>query len=84
MRLVELLSGLDPNVHRWRARVLHAPFRVTAAGITPPPSPAHGPWRRVQAQAVEADILLPEPSELVLLLSALAFLFAVGRRRIAA
>jgi hypothetical protein len=83
VELVELVSGLDQNTrHRWRARVLHAPFRVTEAGITPPPNPAHGPWRRVQAQAVEADILLPEPSELVLLLSALAGLLVVGRRRI--
>jgi hypothetical protein len=55
---------------------------VTEAGITPPPNPAHGPWRRVQAQAVEADILLPEPSELVLLVSALAGLLVLGRRRI--
>jgi hypothetical protein len=81
--LVELVSGLDENTrHRWRARVLYAPFRVTEAGITPPPNPAHGPWRRVQAQAVEADILLPEPSELVLLFSALAGLLVLGRRRI--
>ncbi len=85
VRLVELLTGLDPNTrHRWRARVLLAPFSVTDPGITAPPNPSHGPWRRVQAQAVEADILLPEPSELVLLLSALAGLLAVGRRRIAA
>jgi hypothetical protein len=84
VRLVEVLAGLDQNTrHRWRARVLLAPFRVTAPGITPPPNPAHGPWRRVQAQAVEADILLPEPSEIALLLSALAGLLALGRRRIA-
>jgi hypothetical protein len=37
----------------------------------------------VQAQAVESDILLPEPSELVLLLSALAAVLALGRRRFA-
>jgi hypothetical protein len=82
VRLVELLSGLDANArHRWRARVLHAPLTVTAAGITPPPNPPHGPWRRVQAQAVEADVLLPEPSELLLLLSALAGLLLLGRGR---
>jgi hypothetical protein len=81
--LAELVAGLDENtLHRWRARVLYAPLSVTEAGITPPPNPAHGPWRRVQAQAVEADIRLPEPSELVLLLSALAGLLAIGRRRI--
>jgi hypothetical protein len=84
VRLVEVLSGLGLNTrHRWRARVLHAPFRVTEAGITPPPNPAHGPWRRVQAQALEADILLPEPSQLLLLATALVFLLAVGRRRAA-
>jgi hypothetical protein len=82
VELVEILAGLEPNArHRWRARVLHAPFRVTAAGITPPPNPAHGPWRRVQAQAVEADILLPEPSEVALLLTGLAGLLALGARR---
>jgi hypothetical protein len=85
VRLVEQLSGLpDDTPHRWRARVLHAPFRVTQPGITSPPKPAHGPWRRVEARAVEANILLPEPSEIVLLLSALACLLAVGRRRIVA
>jgi hypothetical protein len=79
------MTGLAVNTpHRWRARVLQAPFRVTQPGITSPPNPAHAPWRRVQAQVVQADILLPEPSERVLLLSALAFLLAVGRRRIAA
>jgi hypothetical protein len=83
VRLVELLSGLAENTpHRWRARVLHAPFRVTQPGITAPSMPSHGPWRRVEAQAVETNILLPEPSELVLLLTALVFLLAVGRRRI--
>jgi hypothetical protein len=43
-------------LHRWRARVLHAPLSVTRPGIVAPPNPAHGPWRRVQAQWVEADI----------------------------
>jgi hypothetical protein len=85
VRLVESVGGLDLGKHyRWRARVLQAPFRVTEAGITPPPNPAHGPWRRVQAQAVEADILLPEPAGLALWLTGLGFLLAVGHRRIAA
>jgi hypothetical protein len=34
-------AGLTP---RWRA------------GSTPPPNPAHGPWRRFQAQAFEGDV----------------------------
>ncbi len=55
--LTRALSGLSTGaLYRWRARVLYAPFRVTAAGITPPPNPAHGPWRRLNAQAVEADV----------------------------
>jgi hypothetical protein len=44
------------TLYRWRARVLYAPLHVTEPGITPPPNPAHGPWRRLQGQAVEADI----------------------------
>jgi hypothetical protein len=56
---------------------------VTESGITAPPNPTHGPWRRVQAQAVDADILLPEPSEMILLVSALAGLLVLGRQRIA-
>jgi hypothetical protein len=51
------VSGLQPRtLYRWRARTLFAPFSVTAAGITPPPRPAHGPWRRRHAQALEADL----------------------------
>jgi hypothetical protein len=51
------LSGLeDGALYRWRARMLFAPYRVTQPGITPPPKPAHGPWRRLYGQAVEADI----------------------------
>jgi len=46
----------DGALYRWRARQLFAPFRVTSAGITPPPNPAHGPWRRVYGQALEADL----------------------------
>jgi hypothetical protein len=51
------ISGLtDGALYRWRARLLYAPVHVTEAGITPPPKPAHGPWRRVGAQSVEADL----------------------------
>jgi hypothetical protein len=38
----------------------------------------------VEAQAVATNILLPEPGELVMLLTGLAFVLAVGRRRISA
>ena len=51
------LSGLaDGALYRWRARLLYAPLHVTQPGITPPPKPAHGPWRRFNAQSVEADL----------------------------
>ena len=51
------ISGLENGtVYRWRARVLHAPFTVARVVITPPPNPAHSPWRRFQAQTFEADI----------------------------
>jgi uncharacterized repeat protein (TIGR01451 family) len=55
--LTEMIGGLEPDtLYRWRARVLYAPQHVTEAGVTPPPNPAHGPWRRLQAQALEADL----------------------------
>jgi len=51
------VSGLVAStLYRWRARVLYAPFSVVQPGITPPPNPAHGPWRRFQGQAFEADL----------------------------
>jgi hypothetical protein len=55
--LTETLSGLIADtLYHWRERTLRAPYSVTQAGITPPPHPAHGPWRRFLGQAVEADI----------------------------
>jgi hypothetical protein len=51
------IGGLAGNtLYRWRARVLYAPFHVTEPGITAPPNPAHGPWRRFLGQALEADL----------------------------
>jgi hypothetical protein len=44
------------TLYHWRVRTLRAPFTVTEPGITPPPQPAHGPWRRLSGQAIEADI----------------------------
>ena len=70
-------SAASPRtmLYRWRARVLYAPYSVTKAGITPPPNPAHGPWRRVSAQANEADIrVVPEPGALLSLASGIALL----------
>ncbi|MBW2694015.1 MAG: FG-GAP repeat protein, partial [Deltaproteobacteria bacterium] len=81
--LSETVSGLTSDtLYRWRARVLYAPFGVTETGITPPPNPAHGPWRRVSAQAVEADVrTLPEPGLLVMLSSGIALMALIGRGR---
>jgi hypothetical protein len=82
--LGETISGLASNtLYRWRARILYAPFGVTEAGIAAPPNPAHGPWRRVSAQAVEADLrTLPEPGALAVLGAGIALLSLMGRRRI--
>jgi hypothetical protein len=56
---------------------------VTQVGIKPPPNPAHGPWRRVSAQANEADIrVVPEPGAIVSLASGLALLSPVPRGRL--
>ncbi len=55
--LTETISSLESGtLYRWQARVLYAPQHVVEPGITPPPRPAHGPWRRFQAQSLEADL----------------------------
>ncbi len=60
--LNETLTGLMDNaLYRWRARVLYAPFTVTQPGITPPPRPVHGPWRRLLGQSLEADLRVGIP-----------------------
>jgi hypothetical protein len=83
--LNETVSGLTAGtLYRWRARVLHAPFSVTEPGIDAPPNPAHGPWRRVSGQAVEADIrTVPEPDQLLSLAAGIALLAVLYRRRAA-
>jgi hypothetical protein len=49
------VTDLVPDkVYRWRARLLYAPYSVTAAGERP--NPEHGPWRRFLAQSQEADV----------------------------
>jgi len=51
------VDGLGTGVlYHWRARVLYAPLKVTAAGITAPPHPAHGPWRLLNAQVAAAHV----------------------------
>jgi hypothetical protein len=55
--LTQTLAGLaEGTLYRWRARVLYAPYSVTQSGITAPPNPAHGPWRRLFGQALEGDV----------------------------
>jgi uncharacterized repeat protein (TIGR01451 family) len=52
-----VVAGLEPGeLYRWRVRTLYLPFGADQAGVSPPPVPPHGPWRRLGAQAEEADI----------------------------
>jgi hypothetical protein len=44
------------TLYRWRVRTLYAPYAVLRTGITAPPNPAHGPWRRFLGQGMEADL----------------------------
>jgi hypothetical protein len=69
--LSETISGLVPDtLYRWRARVLYDP--ANSAGLT---IGAHGPWRRVSGQAVEADIrVVPEPGPILSLVFGIAML----------
>jgi hypothetical protein len=65
--LKEAIGGLSAEtLYRWRARLLYAPCSVTEAGITPPPNPAHGPWRRLYGQGLEADLRTPDALHLYL------------------
>ena len=72
------LTGLTPStLYHWRARVQYA-----AATGPLPAKPAHGPWRREQAQSVEADIrTIPEPGAIASLASGIALLAALARAR---
>ncbi len=76
--IADHFAGLTTGtLYRWRARILHAPRTGPV-----PLAPAHGPWRRFQAQAVEADVrVVPEPSFVVSLASGLALLAVLARRR---
>lgn len=62
--LTHAISGLtNLAVYRWRARVLYAPFHVTAAGISAPANPTASPWRTLNAQAGIADIRIGGPAD---------------------
>ena len=75
--LSQTVAGLGADtLVQWRARVLNAP----ATGPIPA-EPAHGPWRRYQAQSVEADIRLPEPGSLLSLAAGVALVTALAPRR---
>ncbi|MFK7899060.1 MAG: FG-GAP-like repeat-containing protein, partial [Myxococcota bacterium] len=78
----ETISGLsNDTVYRWRARNIYAPFNVTEPGITPPPNPQGGPWRRIQSAADAGDIrVVPEPGTIGVVIGSLV-LAAMARRR---
>ena len=83
VELAETISGLtEDSLYRWRALALYTHYSVTQTGITPPPKPARGPWRRVSVQANEADIrVMPEPGVMLSLASGIALLGRLHRRR---
>jgi hypothetical protein len=83
VELAKTIGGLTSGtLYRWRARVLYAPHSVTQGGITSPPNPAHGPWRRSSAQTQEADIrTVPEPGVTLCLAAGLALLALLNRHR---
>jgi len=59
--LTTSITGLaDNTLYRWRARVLYAPYHVDL--VAPPPNPAHGPWRRLFGQGLEADLRAGTPA----------------------
>ncbi|MGB5048978.1 MAG: PKD domain-containing protein, partial [Caldilineaceae bacterium] len=65
--LAYTITGLtDDTLYRWRSRLLYAGLTVTATGITPPPNPAHGPWRQLEGRGVESAIRTGLPPALVI------------------
>jgi hypothetical protein len=50
------LVASPQSLYRWRVRTLRAAASVTKPGIAASPNPAHGPWRRLQSQTIDADI----------------------------
>jgi hypothetical protein len=59
------VAGLTPGVrYRWRARTLYARSSVALGGSVAPPKPAHGPWRRIQAQVADGDLRTPADADL--------------------
>jgi hypothetical protein len=83
VRLTEQITGLaSSTLYRWRARVQYAHSSVTQAGITAPPNPRHGPWRRVEAQWRAGDVrTVPEPGGPLMLLVGIVGLVSLHRRR---
>ena len=65
VRLTETVPGLAPGaLYNWRARTLQASYGVTQPGITAPPNPDHGPWRRYLGQAFDAPLGTGAPGDL--------------------
>ena len=60
-------DGLEPGeLYRWRIRTLYLPFSADQPGVSTPPNPTHGPWRRLGAQAEEADIRVRSAADLAI------------------
>jgi len=56
------IGGLAAStLYRWRVRMLRARYSVDQPGVAAPPSPAHGPWRRLSGQTIEADVRTGAP-----------------------
>jgi uncharacterized repeat protein (TIGR01451 family) len=59
--LLETIAGLtEGTLYHWQARVLYAPLHVTETGITPPPNPAHGPWRQIPDTNIRVGMPPPD------------------------
>jgi hypothetical protein len=48
------------NVHHWRSRAQYIPFTAGSAGITAPPLPSVGPWRRMDSNANAANVRISD------------------------
>lgn len=65
--ITEAVSGLTEDVlYHWRAHLLFVPLHADEPGITTPPVPRHGPWRRLFAQAQTADIRVGMPQQITI------------------
>lgn len=60
-QLTVAVNGLSTNsVQHWRVRVLYLPFSGLTGGVTAPPKPLAGPWRRMQARTDVAEVRISD------------------------